>query len=662
MRKMITALCVLAVAVGSMMAAVNMQNAEPIKTARVALNDKDAPVNFDKYTNGFTESSSFDLSAHGYGWLYGFNKKIAWSPEDNMYSSAYRQKNVAGSGTIAGMTGNWTDGNIPLTIQAQDATINARYPSISAMDKYAFATYNHNAAGNSAYISVYDKDEETWTPSILIKNADGTSMNNAWCGTSDVTKDADGNYRLFTSWEYEGLNPNGSKQLCVSVGKSATPFDVNSWTWTDYTALTLSAGTGGQFFELERYKTVWGKNGFGLALVIGTEDETSMTRIYYAYTKDYGQTWIKDADGKFFKVNVEYPFVGKYYASDAGDVVIEQGFTIWNTDAFIDENNDVHMLCKAIVGEGTNVLLGIEKATDGSPVDGFWQWTGKFDALGNPEAGDWTPDFVAHYVGWAETDNQPLDAGGTAQVFEWKSSNRHTMSMSYCGNGTIVASWLDRSETDAMLAETVGTSLGATWDADILFMLDPYVIVSTDYGKTWQYSDAALKRAHHIKVNPDQKVLEEGFTVSPRGVKTGQTIEMYAAYQKANYQQLGAGITAAAFPGDYEQNMHVLKMLINPVGIESQDVTEGKTVELAQNYPNPFNPTTTINFNLQTSANVKLSVFNAQGQEVANLINAKMTSGAHTANFNAANLNSGVYFYKLSVDGQSAVKKMVLTK
>jgi len=103
-------------------------------------------------------------------------------------------------------------------------------------------------------------------------------------------------------------------------------------------------------------------------------------------------------------------------------------------------------------------------------------------------------------------------------------------------------------------------------------------------------------------------------------------------------------------------------MVINPVGIETEDVTNGRTIELAQNYPNPFNPTTTINFNLQTASNVKLSVFNANGQIVADLINSRMNSGAHTANFNAANLNSGVYFYKLTVDGQSAVKKMVLTK
>jgi len=83
---------------------------------------------------------------------------------------------------------------------------------------------------------------------------------------------------------------------------------------------------------------------------------------------------------------------------------------------------------------------------------------------------------------------------------------------------------------------------------------------------------------------------------------------------------------------------------------------------LYQNYPNPFNPVTTINFALEKECSVNLSVFNTQGQEVANLINAKLNAGTHAVNFNAKNLNSGVYFYKLSVDKHSSVKKMVYAK
>ena len=84
---------------------------------------------------------------------------------------------------------------------------------------------------------------------------------------------------------------------------------------------------------------------------------------------------------------------------------------------------------------------------------------------------------------------------------------------------------------------------------------------------------------------------------------------------------------------------------------------------LNQNYPNPFNPSTVISFNLPKQSIVSLKVFNILGEEVATLVNNKMiNAGAHSANFNAANLPSGVYIYKISAGNYSASKKMMLLK
>jgi hypothetical protein len=83
---------------------------------------------------------------------------------------------------------------------------------------------------------------------------------------------------------------------------------------------------------------------------------------------------------------------------------------------------------------------------------------------------------------------------------------------------------------------------------------------------------------------------------------------------------------------------------------------------LAQNYPNPFNPTTTITFAMPSSANVKLSVFDMAGRHVKTLVNGYVNAGSYDVNFNAANLASGVYFYKLTSDNVNIVKKMVLMK
>jgi hypothetical protein len=84
---------------------------------------------------------------------------------------------------------------------------------------------------------------------------------------------------------------------------------------------------------------------------------------------------------------------------------------------------------------------------------------------------------------------------------------------------------------------------------------------------------------------------------------------------------------------------------------------------LNQNYPNPFNPTTTITFEISKVAQVSLKIYNVLGQVVSTLVDGVKQPGFYTLWFNAAPLNSGVYFYSLATDGAVAqTKKMVLLK
>jgi len=88
---------------------------------------------------------------------------------------------------------------------------------------------------------------------------------------------------------------------------------------------------------------------------------------------------------------------------------------------------------------------------------------------------------------------------------------------------------------------------------------------------------------------------------------------------------------------------------------------------LSQNYPNPFNPSTTIKFNLPKTSNVKLDVYNIKGQHVRTLENGLLNQGVHSVVWNGTddnnqNVASGVYFYRLTANGQSETKKMLLMK
>jgi flagellar hook assembly protein FlgD len=84
---------------------------------------------------------------------------------------------------------------------------------------------------------------------------------------------------------------------------------------------------------------------------------------------------------------------------------------------------------------------------------------------------------------------------------------------------------------------------------------------------------------------------------------------------------------------------------------------------LEQNYPNPFNPSTVIEFSLpEDVSNVKLSIYNALGEKVAELVNTALTAGKYQYQWNASNVATGMYIYELRTDNFVSVKKMLLLK
>ncbi len=106
-----------------------------------------------------------------------------------------------------------------------------------------------------------------------------------------------------------------------------------------------------------------------------------------------------------------------------------------------------------------------------------------------------------------------------------------------------------------------------------------------------------------------------------------------------------------------------LKIQEEPVVSDVNDINALPTVfSLDQNYPNPFNPTTTIRFGIPNESNVVLKVYNTLGQEVTTLVNEALKPGYHLVNFNASNLASGVYLYRIEAGDFVEVKKLVLLK
>jgi len=95
----------------------------------------------------------------------------------------------------------------------------------------------------------------------------------------------------------------------------------------------------------------------------------------------------------------------------------------------------------------------------------------------------------------------------------------------------------------------------------------------------------------------------------------------------------------------------------------SNNIVTGPTeFKLTQNFPNPFNPATTIKYNVPVNSQVSLKVYNTTGQLVSTLVEGTQEPGSYEISFNASDLSSGVYYYRLNAGSYTDTKKMTLIK
>ncbi len=169
-------------------------------------------------------------------------------------------------------------------------------------------------------------------------------------------------------------------------------------------------------------------------------------------------------------------------------------------------------------------------------------------------------------------------------------------------------------------------------DNSIMVLLDYYIYKSQDSGGPFLLVDST-----------DNSTV----TYSDINVVNGTT---YWYYVTANYDEgeSPASNTVSATPFD-------------PSGIYDKKQIP-KEFAIYQNFPNPFNPTTNIRYDLPKSANVNIELFNTLGQKIITLVNTPKTAGYHTVKFDASELSSGVYLYRIQAGSFSQVKKLVVMK
>ncbi|MFI5144874.1 MAG: T9SS type A sorting domain-containing protein [Ignavibacteria bacterium] len=143
---------------------------------------------------------------------------------------------------------------------------------------------------------------------------------------------------------------------------------------------------------------------------------------------------------------------------------------------------------------------------------------------------------------------------------------------------------------------------------------------------------------------------------------TQYTNQSGTGYKYLTRARNGSTLWACTIAGE------VQKYVLPPNGISNQSNNVPSGYKLFQNYPNPFNPVTKIRFEIPSDvkremSNVKIIVYDLPGHEVATLVNENLHPGIYNATWNGSNYSSGLYFYRLVVDGKNiATKKMILVK
>jgi hypothetical protein len=469
-----------------------------------------------------------------------------------------------------------------------------------------------------------------WGSDIRLTNNSGnsrTSYNNAWCVASNGNivhaawyDDRDGNNEIY----YKRSSDGG-----INWGEDTRLTFYPSVSW--YPCISLSGST---------VHIVW-------------DDQRDGNReIYYKRSTDNGITWESDvrltndtAVSRYVSMSVsglEVHIVWEEYRDGNAEIYYKlstDGGVSWGTDTRLtyDPANSRY---PSIAFSGSVVHVSWEEYRDGTYSEIYYKrstnegvtW-GTDKRLTNDPSLSLVPSIAASgsnvYVGWCDFRDGNYEVYfkySTDAGINWGVDTRLTNYTGLSGSPSISISglvvhlvWYDQRDGNAEIYYKRSTNGGVTWELDTRLTNDP--------GTSWYTSVSVTGSVVHV---------------------------LWCDNRDGNYEIY------------YKRNPTG-----NPIGIKNISTEIPKEFKLEQNYPNPFNPTTKINFDLPKSnltlseakgLFVQLKVFDITGKEVVTLINEQLHPGTYEVTFDARNLSSGIYFYKLVTSVYSETKSMILFK
>jgi len=193
--------------------------------------------------------------------------------------------------------------------------------------------------------------------------------------------------------------------------------------------------------------------------------------------------------------------------------------------------------------------------------------------------------------------------------------------------------------------------------------------------KRFKYNQNWEEYPSHAVVGPQDEIYVTGNVGMVSGGTTYQGLETIRYNSNGNnpwvanvnlYAGNGKGLVLGNDFSLYAVGMFYYSVLkysqSNITGVVQTSSVIPDKFSLGQNYPNPFNPATKISFGIQKSGYVELTVFDITGKSAKTLLNKNLNAGTYSVDFNASDLPSGAYFYRLTTSEFTETKKMILNK
>ncbi len=409
----------------------------------------------------------------------------------------------------------------------------------------------------------------------------------------------------------------------------------------------------------------------------------------YAMTPEVGTTGFWPTQSEIYPLAQENLLQNKLLAHYAGSYITIKSFTANNIKIGVKNTITVRFVNKGLA-EANGIFVSLSTSSGiispsifTGKIPSFSEYEGNFEfALGSPNSSSPIKIFLKDSSGAVINDSITFFSG-IPEVLLNDSANTTLLWSTGSGWGVVtdiatnskvftdtpIGNYLPNSDNSLTLLSPIDLalyqyaelkfqtkwSIEPTWDFGT-------VEVSTNGGTNWTYLKTLLSRKGSGRGGSKQPLTSFGYDAFVPGLTW---IEQTADLTPYVGKQIKIRFRVAADAGDqrdglYVDDIRVLGYKYTPSSVER--ITSPYTYSLSQNFPNPFNPTTAINFSLEKPSNTSLRIYDVLGKEVALLVNQFSEAGSYSINFDAKQLSSGIYFYRLTSGQFNSIKKMVVLK